>query len=135
MLVFFKNIPPTTQKSDLIGVISPVIKRSFFYRLFHLPGAIVDITLMNLLDKEENMVNVHGVVTIMPDDVAALVIKQLDRKVVNGRRITVREYHIRSEQNDPRKASAGNVPQSILDRRVGERRQYVLSEALAFKPI
>jgi hypothetical protein len=122
MLVFFKNIPPTTQKKDLIGFIKPVIKRNFFYRLFWLPGTIVDITLLNLLDNEQHMVNVNGVVTIMPDDIASLVIKQLDRKVVNGRRITVREYHIRSEQNDPRKAS-GNVLQNNIDQRVGDRRQ------------
>lgn len=123
MLVFFKNVPPTTQKSDLIGFIKPVIERGFLYRFFCLPGAIVDIKLLNVLDKEKNTVNFHGVVTIMPDEVASLAIKQLDRKVVNGRRITVREYHIRSEKNDPRKAS-GNVPQSIIDKRVGDRRQY-----------
>ena len=125
MLVFFKNIPPTTQKTDLIGFIKPAIKRNFFYRLFKLPGAIVDVTLLNLLDHEKNIVNVDGIVAIMPDDVASLVIKQLDRKVVNGRRITVREYHTRSEENDPRKAS-GDVPQGIIDQRVGERRQYEL---------
>lgn len=125
MLVFFKNIPPTTQKTDLIGFIKPVIKRNFFYRLFKLPGAIVDVTLLNLLDHEKNIVNVDGIVAIMPDDVASLVIKQLDRKVVNGRRITVREYHTRSEENDPRKAS-GDVPQGIIDQRVGDRRQYEL---------
>ncbi len=125
MLVFFKNVPPTTNKNDLVGFIKPAIKRSFFYRFFSLPGAIVDITLLKLLDKEQNMVNVHGVVTIMPDDVAALVIKQLDRKVVNGRRITVREYHLRSEQNDPRK-NANNVPQDIIDKRTGDRRQFEL---------
>lgn len=129
MLVFFKNIPPDTQKTDLIGFIKPAIKRSFFYRLFSLPGAIVDITLLHLLDKDKNMVNVHGVVTIMPDDVAALVIKQLDRRVVNGRRITVREYHIRSETNDPRKAS-NDVSQDIIDMRVGDRRQYELVPCL-----
>lgn len=122
MLVFFKNIPPSTQKQDLIGFIKPVIKRSFFYRLFWLPGTIVDITLLNLLDNEKHTVNVNGVVTIMPDDIASLVIKQLDRKVVNGRRITVREYHIRSEQNDPRKAPS-NVSQSNIDQRVGDRRK------------
>ena len=125
MLVFFKNIPPTTQKTDLIGFIKPAIKRNFFYRLFKLPGTIVDITLLNLLDHEKNIVNVDGIVAIMPDDVASLVIKQLDRKVINGRRITVREYHTRSEQNDPRKAS-GNVPLIIIDQRVGDRRQYQL---------
>lgn len=125
MLVFFKNVPPTTNKTDLIGFIKPAIKRNFFYRFFSLPGAIVDITLLSLLDQEKNMVNVHGVVTIMPDDVASLVIKQLDRKVVNGRRITVREYHLRSDQNDPRKNSS-NVPQSVIDQRIGDRRQFEL---------
>ncbi|TAK61292.1 RNA-binding protein [Methylobacter sp.] len=129
MLVFFKNIPPTTQKSDLIEVIKPAIKRNLFYRLFSLPGTIVDITLLNLLDNEQNILNAHGVVTIMPDDVASLVIKQLDRKVVNGRRITVREYHIRSEQNDPRRAS-NDIPQDIIDQRVGDRRQYKLVPCL-----
>jgi len=126
MLVFFKNIPPTTEKSDLIRFIKPAIKQGFFDRLFHLPGTITDITLLNLLDKGEKLLNVHGIVTIMPDDVASLVIKQLDRKIVNGRRVTVREYHIRSEQNDPRKSSI-NVSQSINDQRVGDRRQNELT--------
>lgn len=122
MLVFFKNIPPTTQKSDLVEALKPAIKRSFFYRLFHLPGTIVEITLLKLLDNEENTLNTHGVVKIMPDDVAAMVINQLDRKVINGRRITVREYHVRSEQNDPRRTSR-DVPKDIIDKRVGDRRQ------------
>lgn len=125
MHVFFKNIPPNTKKADLVDFIKPAMKQSFFHRLFSLPGAIVDITLLNLLDREKNMVNAHGVVTIMPDCIASLVIQQLDRKVVNGRRITVRQYHVRSEQNDPRKANS-NVLQDIIDKRVGERRQYEL---------
>ncbi len=125
MLVFFRNIPPTTQKSDLVGVIKPVIKRRFFFDFFHRPGAIVNVMLLDLLDKKQNKVNVHGVVTILPDDIANLVIKQLDRKVINGRRVTVREYHIRHSQNDPRKKTV-NVSQDIIDKREGERREYEL---------
>lgn len=123
MLVFFRNIPPTTAKADLIGVIKPVLKRRFFFDFFHRPGAIVNVMLLDLLDKKQNKMNIHGVVTILPDDVANLVIKQLDRKVINGRRVTVRQYHIRHPHNDPRK-SATNVPQNILDKRSGERRQH-----------
>lgn len=123
MLVFFRNIPPSTQKSDLVGAIKPVMKKRFFFDFFHRPGAIVNVMLLDLLDKKQNKVNVHGVVTILPDDVADLVIKQLDRKVINGRRITVREYHIRSPQNDPRKQTK-NVPQNIIDKRQAERRQH-----------
>ena len=122
MLVFFKNIPATTNKTDLIGFIKPAIKAGFFHRLFWLPGAIVDITMLSLLDREQHMVNANCVVKIMPDDIGTLVIKQLDRKVVNGRRITVREYHARSEQNDPRKVS-GDIPQGFINQRVGDRRQ------------
>ena len=125
MLVFFRNIPPTTQKADLVGAIKPVMKKRFFFDFFHRPGAIVNVMLLDLLDKRQNKVNVHGVVTILPDDVADLVIKQLDRKVINGRRITVREYHIRHPQNDPRKKTA-NVPQDIIDKRMRERREYEL---------
>ncbi|MGB4498615.1 MAG: RNA-binding protein [Methylococcaceae bacterium] len=122
MLVFFRNIPPTTQKSDLVGVIKPVIKRRFFFDFFHRPGAIVNVMLLDLLDKKQNKVNVHGVVTILPDDVADLVIKQLDRKVINGRRITVRQYYIREEHNDPRKQTKPS--QDVIDKRQGERRQH-----------
>jgi hypothetical protein len=122
MLVFFRNIPPTTQKSDLVGVIKPVIKRRFFFDFFHRPGAIVNVMLLDLLDKKQNKVNVHGVVTILPDDVADLVIKQLDRKVINGRRITVRQYYIREERNDPRKQTKPS--QDIIDKRQAERRQH-----------
>lgn len=125
MMVFFKNIPPSTQKTDLVEFIKPAMKQSFFYRLFSLPGAIVDIALLNLLDQEKNQINAHGVVTIMPDSIASLVIQKLDRKVINGRRIVVREYHVRSEKNDPRKNN-NNVPQDIIDKRVGDRRQYQL---------
>lgn len=130
MLIFFKNIPPTTEKAGLIEFIKPALKYGFFHRLFCPPAAIVDVSLLSLLDNEKNIVNVHGVVKIMPDDVALSVIKQLDRKVINGRRITVREYRIRSEENDPR-AAFGNVPQEILDRRVGDRRQYELVPLVA----
>ncbi len=123
MLVFFRNIPPTTQKSDLVGAIKPVMKKRFFFDFFYRPGAIVNVMLLDLLNKKQNKVNVHGVVTILPDDVADLVIKQLDRKVINGRRVTVREYHIRHPQNDPRKKTK-DVPQNIIDKRQAERRQH-----------
>ncbi len=128
MLVFFRNIPPTTEKSDLISAIKPVMKRRFFFDFFHRPGAIVNVMLLDLLDKKQNKMNVHGVVTILPDDVANLVIKQLDRKVINGRRVTVREYHIRHPHNDPRRNTT-DVSQDILDKRTGDRRQHeVVSE-------
>lgn len=128
MLVFFKNIPANTQKSDLVEIIGRVVKGGLFHRLFHLPGTIVDIALLKILDNEKNTVNVHGLVVIMPDEVGSMVINQLDRKVVNGRRVTVREYHIRSEQNDPRKSS-GLLPQGIIDQRIGERRQHDLVQS------
>jgi hypothetical protein len=129
MLVFFRNVPPTTQKSDLVGAIKPVMKKRFFFDFFHRPGAIVNVMLLDLLDKRQNKVNVHGVVTILPDDVADLVIKQLDRKVINGRRITVRQYYIRNERNDPRR-NTKYVPKDIADKRERERRQHeIVSDA------
>jgi len=126
MLVLFKNIPPNTKKKDLLAIVEPAIKRhGFFYRLFSLPGAVVDIAFLNLFDNDNNMVNFHAVVMIMPDDIAVAAIKQLDRKVVNGRRVTVREFHIRSEKNDPRR-NHEPPPPNLLNQRLGDRRKHDL---------
>lgn len=122
MLVFFRNIPPTTRKIDLIEFITPAFNFNFVDKFFRSPGAIVDIKLVNLLDKEKNTLNVHGLVRINPDDAAERVIKRLNRKTVNGRRISVREYQARSAKNDPRSAF-GNISKEILNRRKGDRRR------------
>lgn len=122
MLIFFRNIPPATRKIDLVEFITPAFNFNFVDKFFRSPGTIVDIKLVNLLDKEKNTLNVHGLVRINPDDAAERVIKRLNRKTVNGRRISVREYQARSEKNDPRSAY-GDIPQEMLDRRIGDRRR------------
>jgi len=122
MLVFFRNIPPTTRKIDLVEFITPAFNFNFVDKFFRSPGVIIDIKLVTLLDKDKNTLNVHGIVKINPDDAAERVIKRLNRKTVNGRRISVREYQARSGKNDPRGACR-DIPQEMLHRRKGDRRR------------
>jgi len=95
MLVFLRNIPGNTLRSDIVKFISPVVKGGFFSA----KGEIKLIKIFALKDKVIKIVEHHALVCIEPDDVALRVINKLNNAHFKGKRITVRQYHTRERSS------------------------------------
>ncbi|MGR9115712.1 MAG: hypothetical protein ACU85E_08095 [Gammaproteobacteria bacterium] len=123
MHIILVRIPAETTKNDIIHFFEPVLKKGFFVR----KGIIEHIEIKIIHDSSLNAMEFHGLVKIKPDVVALKAIKKLNRKVINGKHIAVREYHFRNWQNDPRlKPLPTNL--KFRDRRKEDRRRNHLHE-------
>lgn len=118
MIIIIKNIPANTSEEDIEEFITPALKGGWLSK----NGAIESITIKALKDTVSNTVKYHGLVRIMPDSVGDRVIKQLNRKRINGRHILVNEYHIRNWHNDPR-ISRHQLNEELPDKRKADRRR------------
>jgi len=115
MIVFLRNIPAKTKRSDIVAFIEPAIKKRWFQK----KAEIVEIKVMQLNDPRAGTMEFHGVVTIEPEKVAKKVIRKLNRQVFLGKRIAVHEYCRRNWHNDPRIKNALTTD----DRRKSDRRR------------
>ncbi len=118
MIIFLRRINASTNKSQIIGFIEPNLNGGFF----HKSGKIQNVKIMILKDAQNNNLEYHGLVTINSDAVAKRIIKKLNRKVLNGKAIMVREFQFRSWQNDPR-INMHELNEEIFDKRKGSRRR------------
>jgi hypothetical protein len=98
MIVFLRNIPGDTLRSEIADFINPVIKGG----LFSAKGEIKKIEILKLKDKDINLTEYHALVHIEPDAVALRVIRKLHGQRFRDRRITVRQYYARNWKNDRR---------------------------------
>ena len=118
MRVFFRKITADTTKKDLIEFIQPALRKVWFRK----KGIIENVKIIHQRDHGSNLSEFHGLVTIHPDAVAEKVIRRLNRKMLLGKHIIVREYHHRVWHNDPRvKHNSHNL--EISCRRVADRRR------------
>jgi len=117
MIIFLRRIPANTKKQDIIDFINPLLKGSIFQK----KGHIENIKILVLRDDETHAVEYHGLVTIDSDAVAKRIIK-LNKKIIRGKHITVREYHHRLWQNDPR-INIDKINKKILNARQSNRRR------------
>ncbi|WP_428353247.1 hypothetical protein [Methyloprofundus sp.] len=118
MLVFFRNIPAHTKHSHLIAFVEPALKMSWFRK----NGVIEEVKVIEQFDSLAKETEFHGLVTIEPGLVANKVIQRLNRKLLLGRQVIVREYYRRSWHNDLRVTHKSSTPE-ILSKRVADRRR------------
>jgi hypothetical protein len=118
VIIIIKNIPANTSEEDIEEFISPALKGGWLSK----NGAIESISIKAQKDTLLNIIKYHGLVRIMPDSVGERVIKQLNRKRINGRNILVNEYHIRNWHNDPR-ISRHQLNEELPDQRKADRRR------------
>ncbi len=117
MIIFLRRIPANTKKQDIIDFINPLLKGNIFQK----KGHIENIKILVLRGDETHAVEYHGLVTIDSDAVAKRIIK-LNKKIIRGKHITVREYHHRLWQNDPRD-NINKKNKKIVNTRQGNRRR------------
>lgn len=119
MIVFLRNIPGDTLRSEIVDFIQPALKGGFFKA----SGEIKKIELLALRDKDINLVEYHALVHIEPDAAALRVIKKLHGQRFRDKRITVREYYVRSWKNDRRSAPHQGVSYLKEKRKNSDRRR------------
>lgn len=119
MIVFLRNIPKDTSHQDILDFVGPVVKGG----LLQSGGKVASIEFLEIQDGNAAIVEYHGLVHILPDEVGLRVIRKLNRQHFKGKRIVVREYVVRSWHNDRRDPSKqGDVPEG-RDRRQGQVRR------------
>jgi len=131
MIIILRRIPENTKESEIIMFVSPILKGNFLKKTGH----IEYIKILTLKDTQRNTIEHHGLVTIDSDAAAKRVIKQLNRKPLKNKNITIREYFYRSWHNDPR-VNMGQWNEELENKRKGSRRrarlEIVTEESIKF---
>lgn len=115
MILILKRISQSTLIPDIESFISPALKGGFFTSAGHLEK----ISIQMLRAANSDNAEFNAIVRIEPDAVAKRVIKQLNRKPLNGKLINIAEYYLRFRGNDRRNTAY----QPVTDRRRKERRR------------
>lgn len=118
MIVFIKNIPQETNRQDIIDLVMPVVMGGFF----RLRGKISRVDILAIADNNTGLMEYHGLVHIVPDEVGHRVIRRLHGQYFKGKRVALREYVVRTWRNDRRDVSKPPVPVAV-ERRNGQVRR------------
>ncbi len=115
MIIILERIPEKTRESEVEDFFSTVVKGKIYQK----SGKIEQIKISILNDNKKHLLVFYALVIIDSDEAAARVIKRLNRKVFNGKRISVREYYLRSWRNDRRTQKQDG---QLVSKRKGDRR-------------
>ena len=118
MIIILERIPEETSKHDIEDFLSAVLKGKIFQKAGH----IDQIKMSVLKEPQTHLIAIYALVFIDSDEVATRIIKKLNRKVINGKHISIREYSHRSWQNDQRISTKKWDPK-LVSKRKAERRQ------------
>lgn len=120
--LFVRRIPPNTTPGDLKNFADGGVSWLWRLRLgtrYKIAGA----RILAIRDLRTMEIELHGLVAIEPETLLDHIVNRLDKKHLNGRRVLVRRYHVRSPKNDRRRGQADDVAQAPSDRRVTDRRR------------
>ncbi len=123
MIIFLRRIPAKTKKENIESFIRKELNGGFLKK----KGELQNIKILILKDQEKESVEFHALVSVEPDPVGQRIIKNLNGKVLLGKPVVVREYMIRSWQNDPR-INMHQWNEELDDRRKSSRRRSNLVE-------
>lgn len=129
MIVFLRNIPDDTLRSEIVAFVEPALNGGFFKA----KGKIIKIEILGLRDKDINLVEYHALVYIEPDSAALRAIKKLHGQRFRNKRLTVRQYMLRDWKND-RRRMAKDVPMQIKEKRKSHDRRRNLEIIEALRP-
>ena len=112
MIIFIKNIPLETKSEEIAG----------FINSSGIPISIEDIVIFSMPDVDTRPLERYGLVWVSPKEAGARVIKRLNGSLFKGQPVTVREYIVRSADNDPRKNNPDNAV-NFKEQRISDRRR------------
>lgn len=115
MILILKRISHSTLVPDIEVFILPALKGGLFTK----SGRLEKISIQMLRAANSDAAEFNALVRVVPDAVAKRVIKQLNRKPLNGKPINIAEYYLRLRDNDRR----GSSQKPPTDRRRQDRRR------------
>lgn len=113
MIVLIKNIPESSYHNNISDLLEPVVKGNLLTK----KGEVSNIEIIALQEINRPDLEFQALATIQPDDVGQRVIKKLHGLYLQGRRVVVRQYFIRSWRNDKRSQETQPLPPHIAERR------------------
>lgn len=119
MIIILKHIPAKTTKQQIKDFLMPELKGGLFSK----NGQIVNLSLLTQRNIRTREVQNHGLVEVLPDSVGARIIKNLNGKVLQTKRVAVCEYKTRNWHNDPR-IHKKKRKQPLDERRICDRREH-----------
>lgn len=115
MILILKRISPVTLVPDIERFFLPTVKGGLLKR----SGRIDSIKIQLLKPPVGDRLELNALVDVEPDSVARRVMRELNRKPLNGKHINIDEFHFRNRDNDRRISRYQNV----LNRRRTDRRR------------
>lgn len=119
MNIFLRRIPASTQHTDILEFLLPILKGG----LFNKGGQILNIEILALRDKRSDTIEYHGLVKLDSELSVKRALKGLKNRRLNGRYVQARPYYHRSWDNDPRQQQAHIDTIGFIEKRHGERRR------------
>lgn len=95
MIVILKDIEESTTVENIREFLDPALKG----RIFDKRGVISGVTIKKTVYGNPNQSECHAIVSILPDVAAKRMIKELNGKPCNGRKVRVCQYFIRDRSN------------------------------------
>ncbi len=98
MRIFIRKISTRTTRADLMRFVEGAVKSRFRMPL----GTSAEVRaceIMEIYDLDLRTLEYHGLVEVFPDKAAEAAIRKLNGRLLNGRKVMVREYTHRSRYN------------------------------------
>ena len=121
MIIIFKKIPANTTERQVEAFVAPALKGG----LFSASGQIKNISFWRYEIVQVDTFEYYALVDIEPDSVARRVIKQLNKKAINGKHIALQEYHARHWSND-RRVFKSVIGRGSSNKRKTDRRRKII---------
>jgi len=132
MMLFIRRIPADLSRRELEALVREALKPKLWWP-FGPRGAMTRCEVLAIYDKDRGERERHGLVSIVPQRAAQLVLKRLDRSKMKGKVVEVRPYVKRMYQRDRR--IRGYDGRSMEDEaRRDDRRRPNLVEAIESSP-
>ncbi len=133
MDVFVGNAPSSFTREILRQLFIRTVAKPGSKLLFWKPKNRYQVQIKQFVKQVSGKPRRYFVVHIETSNLALLAIKRLNLKVVDGRRLIVREYHSRGYMNERRVINWREQPWGKIERRKSERRTIQQGKGCYFK--
>ena len=127
MKIFVCGLPTNTSSSSL-RAFAETILRPPWYQPLRKRIQIKSCIVLKMKDLDSSVIEFHGLLEVMPYQLALAAIESLNHREFQGRRLEVRGWRERTALNDRRNTFGQATPEDERERRRRERRRHLLIE-------